>query len=326
MDGSRRQFLRTAGGMSCACGALSLVESVSAAENVIFRGRLLSYEGNPVTNKRLYGYQDADFDVYTDDEGRFSERVESSSTVGIGLYKQSSSGTASAVKNGVPHVYNIGSFDVGPDGRDLGELQLPEAHLVKMRALDSNGDPVSGATPDVRHNGLGIGSHWMSTDSDGWAYLEDTDIQGIELTGRVKLSMAIPVDGGSMSYKTDALVSEPKTAVFQIGEGSYVTDTSPESTTSKSASTDTQTRTSTQSTSTQSKSNDATTAVESSTASRSETTPSTMTPQPSTAKRGFLSNSPDAEDLGPLNNPLVLTVGGFALSAAGIAHSMIRGY
>jgi hypothetical protein len=317
---------------------------------------LVSHDGDPIANRRLKNYGDSEFETFTDDEGQFSEDVESDSEIELVMYKGTRSSFLVSEKNEVPHVYNFGMNSIDGD-TDLGEIKTPKAYLVRLRALDSNGDPIALANARAAHRGSGTGWSSITTGSDGWGYADGGSSDGIELTGFVDLSMEMPTEGdGSYKLEQSVNVDEPKEVVFQIGEGVTVsnlnstptptptaTPTATQTPTPTAAPTPTATPTATATSSptpvpTAPKGTPKSTAIPSKTTGPGqEMTVSgtstegagatgTGTPATTEAPRGFLTNGKQASNMGPLNDPFVLTVGGFALSVAGIAHQMIRGY
>lgn len=200
-----------------------------------------------------------------------------------------------------------------------------------MRALDADGNPVADATPGIRHEGAGIGESYMSTRSDGYAYINDGDTDGVELTDRVQLNMEIPTDGGAFKLEERVRIDSPTEVVFQIGDGVSVstadgdaTSTATQTRTETRTQTPTQTQMETATATTEPRT--ATTTADGATASRTATSSRAATGTATPPSRGFISNGDSATDLGPLDDPFVLTVGGFALSVAGIVHQMVRGY
>lgn len=328
---SRREFIHGVGTIGLgAIGGATLSRTVRAEESTV-SGRLLSHDGDPVTNSRVQNYGGDHFQVYTDSDGYFSGEAESGSRLHLVLYREDRRGQFYTEWTGVPHVYTFRESRAEEGGTDLGEIRLPQAHLVRLKAVDSDGEPIRGGIPDIHHGGAGIGSRRMSTESDGWAYLDNANSDGIELTGNLLLGMEIPADdGGARKYEIRPTIDEPTAYEFQIGEG--VTELNAEQTETQTATSSTATETPDQTpteelptqTPTEKESPTQTptsTVTPTSTEVRTEATPMTETE----SQRGFLSNNP-SKDLGPLDNPFYLTVGGFALSVAGIIHNMVRGY
>jgi hypothetical protein len=305
--------------------------TVSAAVTV--SGRIVAYDDTPIANRRVYNYGDGQFNTYTDSNGRFSAETSEGARLHLVLYDISSR-SHDFQQNSVPLVYSLGDFNVGQSNTNLGDIGVPQGFLVDMRALDSNGNPVEGATPGVRHNGSGIGESYISTNGNGWAQFDGVNFRGLEAAGRVELSMSIPTGGGEFSLSERVTVDGPKTVTFQIGEGVTVSDagTSVEST-STATQTPTETTTATTDLPTDTATPTATADVPTDTVTPSDTATATGTDANAStsastqaARRGFFGNGESAGEFGPLEDPFVLTVGGFALSVAGIAHQMLRGH
>lgn len=330
--GTRRDVLRVVGCVGA--GSLGLMAGSGLASAAItVSGRVVAHDGDPVAGRVVQNYGKGPFYVYTSSEGKFSAESEPDAQLSLAFYKGDQSTKIAPVRNHVPHVYVFGNYYTAKEDMELGELTVPKAHLVRLRALDEDGNPVHNATPGVRHQGAGIGDHYMSTESDGWAYINGADFDGIELTGNTLLSMEIPVEGGTNILEKQVTIDGPKTVTFQVGDGVTVSETE----SSKGTATPSQPTTL-----------DTTTIQDSTLSNPSQPKTTTSTPQSPTLrktrtatgstrrgsdnrnrtndlKRGFFSNGESASDLGPLDDPFTLTIGGFALSVIGIAHQMIRG-
>lgn len=203
-----------------------------------------------------------------------------------------------------------------------------------MRALDSDGNPVQGAQPGINHGGFGAGKSILTTDEDGYMKIQNTYFTGVELSGRVKTAMTIPSEGaGSTKFQENFFFDSPKTLVFQVGEGVSVRDSSESNDTPTMASTPaddagsstsstTPTTTSTASPTSQATPQPTESAHSTSFTEEKGSGPATQTN--TRPPRGFIVNGGE-NDLEFLSNPVTLTVGGFVLSVAGIAHQMMRG-
>lgn len=314
---TRRHFLKRTGTAGLAFAVSSATVGNARAADASITGRLITHKGDPIADRVVKNYGENSFTTYTDEKGRFSADTEPGSRLYLTLYKGTRSTLVDPVQNGVPHVFLFEKRTASDGETDLGEIRLPQAYRVRLRALDSDGDPVANSSPEIRHEGAGIGESYIDTKSDGWAYINGADFDGIELAGNVKLGMAIPSgSGGETSYDTNLSINEATTAVFQLEEGVTVRESS-----TTPVDTETTTKTEQPVTSTP-------TPTATPTASKTETvtagTPGTEFTS-TDSRRGFLSNNP-SQNLGPLDDPLFLTVGGFALSVAGIIHNMVRGY
>lgn len=263
----------------------------------------------------------------TDSEGYFQQQVEANTRHKLGFYKsaQYESGRRQLigpVKNGAPHIYSLGRFSVGSDTEDLGELTLPDAHHVDVRAVDAEREPLEGAQPGFGHGGFGAGGD-TSTNEDGYLVIDNADFTGIEMTGTINLGMTPPEDDDRFpdaSYQKSLTVSEDLEATFVFSEDGLEafettggdTEPTPEETTRPATATDTPEPT----------------ASSTSTEVRDETEvgpeATTVTPTESGSSRGFFSNQA-GDSFTVLQDPFNLTVGGFILSVLGITAQLLRG-
>lgn len=294
------------------------------AETVELTGQLVSYGGDPITVGRVF----IEGEYYgVDDNGRFTADVESNSRTKIAFYKGSRSSFLAPIRNGVPHVRSLGHWETD-SGRDIGTVSLPQAYFIQIRALDADGQPVEDAEPGVRHGGYGVSDFSLTTNENGYLQIRDTDFDGIELRGRVKTSITIPTDGsGSIAFEERIRFDSPKTVVFQVGEGVTVQDSS--STTASPTSSPTSSPTPQEPTQSAAPTVSASptstrTAQPTSPGGEPPSTKGSTSPTATREPRGFFSNGNPGE-LAFLSNPLTLTIGGFVLSVAGIAHQMLRG-
>lgn len=292
-------------------------------------GKLVDYDGEPIARRTLsYNSKSAGHgSTVTDGDGTFEQRVSADSTYRLGFYKYKY-GPKYDEPNGVPHVCSLGEFSVQGGETDLGTVSVPRAHLVEVRTLDADGDPVGNAKADLNAQGeagdyWGTGPGTMRTNNDGYVVVDGGAYSGIELAGSVELTVSIPNgDGGSTQYSKTIYVDEPLSMVAQTGEGMTVArpGETPTATTETTA----------RSTTTARKSGTA----ESTTAGRDDgATNRSTSDEPrrvaedadAVASRGFFSNDASGDELELLSDPFTLTVGGFVLSAGGIAHQLIRG-
>ena len=324
----RRNYLRAVGGSVATIAVSGTVVSATESETVTLTGKLESSTGDPIAGRKVYnsGYTD------TDSSGRFEMSVESNSRVRLGLYK-SGNQLLAPIKNGVPHIDGLGRHSVGSSDTDIGTISVSEAYLVNLRAIDNEGNPVTDAEFHVRADGYGSGSHMMTANESGYLVIRNADFTGIELAESAKVTITIPGNDGEADkqYQETIYVDGPKTVIAREGEGVTIKDHKPtESTTTTTTQTTTETTTSTTaSETTTTETTSTTTKISASTTSptSSQTTEMAMSANKTEtqSKRGFLSNGESAGDYEFLTNPFHLTVGGFVLSVAGIAHNLLWG-
>lgn len=337
---TRRRFLRA--GVAGTLASASLVGSarpVAAADTVTLSGTVTAENGAKIRNDEINASGAGTFEnVRTDNSGNFEIDVPQHGNYTLAYYKADSRSDFEGTKNGATHIYEFDSYSVGGEDEDVGELVLPKAHIVDLRVLKPSGEPLMGADPDYRYNGWGGNPGRTSLNTDGYTVIKGASFTGAEFAGHVTAEVEPPAgdEYADRTYDRRVTVEGPTEIVATIDSsgatwevnraGEKTTEvtettaqTTTEATTRTPTSTPTPTRTTTESGST-----------------RTTTEPSSTTTTPTTTieagnetaapDRGFFSNDADAEDLEMLNDPFVLTVGGFVLSAAGIAHQMLRGY
>ena len=328
---TRRGFLQSMTGIGAASTGL-IVGTGKVRGSTTVTGRLIAYDGDPIVGREISGIG-VESRVYTNSDGKFSFETTADTNVKPALYKGDENTHLLPIQDGVPHVYQLQKIYSTGEDTDLGVIEIPKGHLVRLRAKDSEGNPVRNAIPGVRHGGYGIGSSYMATESDGWAYLKGADFDGIELAGSTLLSMEIPTDDpGAYKLEKRVQIDGPKTVTFQVDDGVTVSGDNSKTTaepTTREPTTTKPTTTTQTAKETKKRTTTSQTTPPKSTKSTSQISTTSGQPPPQTtteSTRGFLTNGEQASDLKLLRDPFTLTVGGFALSVAGIAHQMIRGY
>lgn len=333
---NRRRFLSTVGaGMLAGAGR---VAGMSASSEATLRAQVVDYKGDPVPHRRvkLGSKSDSGYQLTTDGKGRFTQEVQPDTIYRIGFYRYETGHTPSE-PNGVPLVSSLGRHTTGEGETDLGRLQLDEAQLIEVLALDSDGNPVGGAKAHLTAHGSG-GDYWrvrsssLLTNYEGYVVVEGAPYTGLELVGRVDLSISIPNgEGGAMQYSREFDVQEPLHITAQVGEGlvfepldewSEENSTSETTTQQTTTTTTEQTESTTKTTTQQTTTKQTTTTTTEQTDSRTETTSETETQDE--VSRGFFSNENPETEYEFLSDPFFLTFGGFALSILGVLHNMVR--
>ena len=327
----RRTFLSLVGtGVLCGTG---LSSTVSARSEDFVQGQLVNHNDDPIANRQLtFGSRDAGhFEVVTDRNGQFEHEVTRDATYRIGFYKYKY-GHQYPEPNGVPHVCSLGQHKMESGKTDLGKLQVKKAHLVEIRALDSDGNPLGGVDARLYAEGKdgdywGTGPNTLTTNHEGYVVVDDAQYTGMELVGTIDFSISVPNDdGSSIEYSRKFFVDKPLSITIQVGEGMTIT---PANETSSETPEPTPTKT-TEEPATKSQT---TTEPPTETLTEVPEIPPNITSgsQNGTAKnaskqqRGFFTNDAAGDEFDMLSDPFTLTVGGFVLSVVGIAQQLIRG-
>lgn len=325
------------GGVTLAAGGPATVGAIGSGE-VIVRGRIVDHEGSPTSSRKVnigpQGYS------ATDSNGEFVTQVSSNSRVSPGFYKSRADQLHAPVRNQVPHLYDMGKFEVGSSETDLGTIKLPRAHLIDIRAVDSDGAPATDAKIGCESGLFGSDPHSLVVTDSGYLRIKGADFTGVELAGVPNLSIEM-----DREYTKSIVVDQRFTVIGKSGEGIRIEGRETETTTTTAQpttarpttnrpTTTNQPETTQVSSTTTSQNTQAPTSSPPTATSRTATTPSTPSTRARTASqsptnaesnRGFISNGGGSSDLEYLSDPLYLTVGGFVLSVAGIVHNMMRG-
>jgi len=335
----RRAVLYTAGG-ALALGGISGVVGASSGSTKEVTGKLRAYDGDPVAGRKIHvGGDGGSVYVTTESDGRFTTQV-SGSSVRLGLYKSTPGQLTAPVRNGVPHIDEIGQYYLDSGSRDLGTINVQRGYLVKLRGLREDGTPATDAEFGFRADGYGPGRNWYRTDSEGYAVIDGADFRGVELAESVKVKIGVPgADGSVRTYSRYINVYGPLTITAKVGSGITVerggsdvtqTSTTTETTTTSTTERTTRTTEATQTSTTEAETTTHTTETATTTQNRTRTTTSASSENATDSieqlpNRGFFSNGESAGDYAFVTNPFTLTVGGFALSVLGVLQNMIRG-
>lgn len=328
----RRNYLQAVSSSIATAGLAGSPVSASTADYVTISGKLESHDGSPIAGRKVYvtasGYNE------TDDSGFFEEEVKSGEHVSLGLYKSQGGQLLAPVKNQVPHIDGFASLGYVSSDEELGTIEIPKAYLVNLRALDSEGNPVTNADFHCRADGFGSGYN-LSANNDGYCVINGADFTGVELVESAEVTIKIPSSSGAVTeYKESINIDGPMTVIAQEGEGTTIREHKPGEITEATATqtpteTTTTATTSTPTSTTPTKTRPAPTKTTVSTTSRTTTRSAeigtSVNATDTQANRGFFSNGESTDDYDFLTNPFYLTVGGFVLSAAGIAQNLIRG-
>lgn len=212
-------------------------------------GTILEPDGSPAAENALLVYAEEDegylTSLNTDSEGRFSYRVRRGQRHDISYYQLYDAnpeteefdvrGTA-ATEDGVPDLFAV--TELRPtSGRDLGEIQLPEAFPLDVTVVDGAGDPVEGAAVVVEHYNdapeigvadTGVGS--LRTNADGKVVFGSGTATGVEVRGETRIK-ARPPENSDRFFGTERVrrveVTEP-TAIEIPLQQAFVDDYSGE--------------------------------------------------------------------------------------------------
>lgn len=304
MNEERRRFLRVAGGACVAIGTGGVVwgSSVASAatEVTTLRGRFVAASSPEHVEGTVTAIGDgAVTTTRIDAAGRFDLTVPTNTRYKLVYRRTVWGGGFATVHNGVPHLFVTGRYTVGNTPVDVGRIQLPSASTLDCRIVDGDGTPLLGAVVRYRVHGVPTAPAALQVDSDGSVRIPGAAVSGLEVVNAVTVEFTPPLDDSAIDreFQRSVTVREDTTLTATYADGAVTWETAASSDGSASK------------------------------GKIAEAADSTAGPASagSPPSRGFLTNGADDHSMGVFDDPVFLTVGGFVLSVAGIAHQLLRG-
>ncbi|WP_133412179.1 hypothetical protein [Halalkaliarchaeum desulfuricum] len=227
----RRSVLRALGSGSGigVFGSTTVVGRNNSGSNPVIRGRIQRPDNRPQTEHVVFldikpdGGQNRYYEIIElGPSGRFEHALTEPSQVRIVYWGLS--GKSITERDGIPDLYYIKDVSVGPRPLNVGNLQLPEGHVLNVKVENKAGDPVEGAGVRVAtclaaecESWYGSGRH--ETNEDGMFVFGGADKPGIEVSGPVYTNVYHP--DGEWEWRThldsaELYVDEPTEHVFEI--------------------------------------------------------------------------------------------------------------
>jgi protocatechuate 3,4-dioxygenase beta subunit len=134
----------------------------------------------------------------TDSEGRFSFEITNNTQFDLTFVQEDvqSDGTVVLPRDDTVDAWPIDQVQATGD-QDLGEITLPEGHVVNVTVVDESGEPVENARIrfHIRNDATGadLQSRWFQTLPDGMFYTGPSQ-PGVELRDNVTVSVKPPED------------------------------------------------------------------------------------------------------------------------------------
>lgn len=187
---SRRNFVRKAGFLGAAgLGSVGLTTGVVGGRQRV-RGRIQQANNKPAVTDRIDVAGGLHKRTTTNRGGHFEIDPEGASRVVLGFYESvGDSFVITSVKDGSPDMYTSELMDVKPH---LGNIRLPDAHLLNVKVEDENGKPVTDKLVRCKHirdvggGTAAFGSGRQPVNDDGLFQYRQADEPGIELVGQVE--------------------------------------------------------------------------------------------------------------------------------------------
>ncbi|ACV11541.1 hypothetical protein Huta_1365 [Halorhabdus utahensis DSM 12940] len=284
---SRREFISTIGSVTIGVFGSAIMSQTVQASGPTAKGQIVPEVDTQASNDEVNfrGPNGSFAETTTDMQGNFEVSIPEKGQYDLAIYKSSSRNFAEQEKNGIPQVYQYPrSFRIDEDVNDFGKISLPEGYLVDVRVVDEDETPLSGASPEIRHNGYGFGGGYQFNE-DGYLQHEDASFTGIEIRDNLSVGISPPPDRvyEKGEFINEFFIDEPSEIIVTLSESEATWDVSkngqPSTTTVEPTTTQTtETTTTTVEPTTTQTTETTTTTVEPTTTQTTETTTTTVEP------------------------------------------------
>lgn len=262
------------------------------------------------------------------EDGGFDVIMPEAEVYEVGYYNDRFNGRYVREPDDLPLLYHFGTAEAS-EGGTLGEFSLPEAHVVQIQCVDTDGNPIEGLPVNFRDaGGTGAPPGLFSTTANGFVKFADMTETGVELSGETRVEVQPPSQSGNPDGLQTVYVTEPRDIQLRVFDPTRYpgvsvndgnTDANPSSPLTKTETSRATPRSTTEPAT-------ATPATRATPPTETANPQSSSTEVSSGRSRGFFSNRAGGEEpTGPLSNAVNLTTLGFLLSVAGIGYQLIEG-
>lgn len=181
--------------------------NVTLDPNVTVSGSVDYANGENVTGYSMGLFGDGGDSRLTDENGTFDLFPRPNQTYPLG-FKQTDGdgGQPDFPKDGRPDLHAFRIVEVGAEDQNVGDLTLPEGHLVNITVENASGEPVPDAAVDINAiSGFAGPYHPGTTSGDGKVVLNGSEAPGVEVNGtlRVQVRQTGPYASNASIYEVD---------------------------------------------------------------------------------------------------------------------------
>ncbi|WP_435065508.1 dockerin type I domain-containing protein [Halobaculum sp. EA56] len=190
--------------------------TVTLEEQTTVSGRVVYPDNSTNANDAVVTFAGGLETDATDSDGRFELMTPNSDRVDVTFYQgefwvPESNSSEIAPRDGVVDLYSIARVNTTDGDVHLGNVSLPDGHVVNVTVVDESGNPVQNATIDVSHispDGANGGIGEIPSDAEGQLHFGDqegenfTTPPGIELSGNVSVEVAPPANATRFENRT----------------------------------------------------------------------------------------------------------------------------
>ncbi|SIR82411.1 PKD repeat-containing protein [Haladaptatus litoreus] len=195
---------------------------LAASTQTTTTGRLTTADGSPLTGDSVWSFDGGTHQyASTDETGSFS--LDEDGTVGF--YQQTDDHYWQ--RDGVADMYEIcHSLE------NMGKITIPNAHVLDVRVLDADGNPVSDVSVRLRDHAadssasVGIVGE---TNEDGFYRADSAPFTGVEVAGNVSIAVRSPATQERFvqrQYRRNLPVTNEQTLTIRLDEGKETIDVS----------------------------------------------------------------------------------------------------
>ncbi|ELZ11974.1 CARDB domain-containing protein [Halovivax asiaticus JCM 14624] len=200
-------------------GELAITGTISGPDGELATGDRVQIRGPRRSNE----HPTKEYRTTTDHGGYFSAEVENPGAYALGYIQEQDGDPTSPERDGMPDIYHFDLVDI--DGVvDLGDVELPQAHVLDVRVVDASGNPVEGAHACVWSCSPDGSSCWGSapreTNADGYFQYDGLGESGAELVGDITIQVWSPdvADPGfdNIADEREIELTESRTEEFVV--------------------------------------------------------------------------------------------------------------
>ncbi|WP_089766662.1 hypothetical protein [Halobellus clavatus] len=165
--------------------------NVTLDPNVTVSGSVDYANGKNATGYRMGLFGDGGDSRLTDENGSFELVPRPNRTYALGFKQTDGEGDrVNFRKDGRPDLHAFRTVEIGDEDRNVGDLTLPEGHLVNITVENADGDPVPNAVVDLNAiSGFAGPYHPGTTRGDGEVVLNGSGAPGIEVNGTLRVQV-----------------------------------------------------------------------------------------------------------------------------------------
>lgn len=177
--------------------------------NITVQGEVIQPDGAPAANELILVFGGGTFrDPQTGENGGFMIEVPAETRQTLAFEQ-----TSLENHDGTPDLYAISSVE-SASSVDLGEIQLPTAHILNVTVVDSTDNPVENATVSIEHRREGATASRRDQVNEQGQFEVGSKV-GYEVVGDVSIEVR---EGTEVVSQRDLTVTEDRSVTVTVNE------------------------------------------------------------------------------------------------------------